>query len=74
MDGKGCWRGNVFVERLVRSVKYEEVYLHVYETMNDTRSRLDRNFSFYNTVRPHHANDGRWPDDVYGASTLKLAV
>ncbi|GAA6151370.1 hypothetical protein NBRC116587_07890 [Pseudoteredinibacter isoporae] len=48
MGGKGCWRDNVFVERLWRSVKYEEVYLHAYDTVSAARSGLDRNFQFYN--------------------------
>ena len=65
MDGKGCWRDNVFVERLWRSVKYEEVYLHAYDTVSDARAGLTRYFQFYNTRRPHSTLDGRTPDTVY---------
>lgn len=65
MDGKGCWRDNVFVERLWRSVKYEEVYLHAYETVSNARAGLDRYFRFYNSHRPHSSLDGKTPDEVY---------
>ena len=53
MDGKGAWRDNVFVERLWRSVKYEEVYLHAYDTVSSAKAGLARYFRFYNTRRPH---------------------
>jgi len=65
MDGKGCWRDNVFVERLWRTVKYEEVYLHAYESVSDVRAGLTRYFAFYNTRRPHSSLDGKTPDTVY---------
>ena len=65
MDGKGCWRDNVFVERLWKSLKYEEVYLHAYETVNAAQQRLARYLTFYNQARPHRALDGRTPDAVY---------
>jgi len=65
MDGKGRWRDNVFVERLWKSVKYEEVYLHAYDTVSAARSGLARYFQFYNTRRPHTALDRRTPDEVY---------
>jgi len=65
MDGKGCWRDNVFVERLWRSVKYEEVYLHAYETVSDVRRGLRRYFTFFNQQRPHTAHAGRTPDAAY---------
>lgn len=65
MDGKGCWRDNVFVERLWRSLKYEEVYLHAYETIRDAQDGVTRYLTFYNEVRPHRALDGRTPDCVY---------
>ena len=55
MDGRGCWRDNVFVERLWRSVKYEEVYLHAYETVSQAREGIGRYLNFYNTARPHQA-------------------
>jgi putative transposase len=72
MDGKGRWRDNVFVERLWKSVKYEEVYLHAYDTVSAARSGLARYFQFYNTRRPHTALDRRTPDAVYFES-LPLA-
>ena len=65
MDGKGCWRDNVFIERLWKSVKYEEVYLRAYETVNHARQSLGRYFDFYNTRRPHSALDRQTPDKVY---------
>ncbi len=65
MDGKGCWRDNVFVERLWRSLKYEEVYLHAYETACDAQAGIARYVTFYNAIRPHRALDGRTPDRVY---------
>jgi putative transposase len=65
MDGKGCWRDNVFVERLWRSVKYEEVYLHAYDSVSHARSSLDRYFQFYNSKRPHTALERKTPDQVY---------
>jgi len=68
MDGKGSWRDNVFVERLWKSVKYEEVYLHAYESVTEARQGLLRYFSFYNQRRPHSSLDGRTPDMVYFAA------
>jgi putative transposase len=65
MDGRGRWRDNVFVERLWRSVKYEEVYLHAYNTVSEARSGLARYIQFFNTRRPHTALDRRTPDAVY---------
>jgi len=65
MDGKGCWRDNVFVERLWKSVKYEEVYLHAYETVSQAKASLARYFRFYNERRPHSALDRRTPDEAY---------
>ena len=65
MDGKGAWRDNVFVERLWRSVKYEEVYLHAYETVSMARAGLKRNFRLYNSRRPHSGLDQKTPDQVY---------
>ena len=53
MDGKGRWVDNVFVERLWKSVKYEHVYLHAYESVSDARQQLARYFEFYNARRPH---------------------
>jgi len=64
-DGQGCWRDNVFIERLWRSVKYEEVYLHAYETVSDVRTGLTRYFTFFNQRRPHEALTRCTPDQVY---------
>jgi putative transposase len=72
MDGKGRWRDNVFVERLWKSVKYEEVYLRAYDTVSDARAGLGRYFGFFNTRRPHTSLDWRTPDAVYFQS-LPLA-
>lgn len=65
MDGKGAWRDNLFVERLWKSVKYEEVYLHAYDSVAEAHQGLARYFTFYNQGRPHSALDGRTPDMVY---------
>ncbi|GMV50771.1 MAG: transposase [Nitrospira sp.] len=65
MDGKGCWCDNVFVERLWKSITYEEVYLHAYETIENAHQGLERYLIFYNQQRPHRALDGQTPDQVY---------
>ena len=65
MDGKGAWRDNVFVERLWRSVKYEEVYLHAYDTVADSRAGIGRYFNLYNRRRPHSSLKRKTPDQVY---------
>ena len=65
MDGRGAWRDNVFVERLWRSVKYEEVYLRAYDCVAEARASLGRYLSFYNTRRPHSSLDARTPDAAY---------
>ena len=65
MDGRGSWRDNVFVERLWRSVKYEEVYLRAYDSVAEARSSLGSYLGFYNGKRPHSSLDGRTPDQVY---------
>lgn len=67
MDGKGAWRDNVFVERVWRSVKYEEVYLYAYDTVSMARAGLNRYFRFYNNHRPHSRLDRQTPDQVYFA-------
>jgi putative transposase len=72
MDGKGAWRDNLFVERLWKSVKYEEVYLHAYDTVTEAHQGLARYFTFYNQARPHRALDGRTPDMVYFALRPQL--
>ena len=65
MDGKGRWIDNVFVERLWRSVKYESIYLHAYETPREVRAALARYFEFYNAHRPHQSLAYRTPDEIY---------
>ena len=65
MDGKGAWRDNVFVERLWRSVKYEEVYLRAYDSVSEARSSIGRYLDFYNGRRPHSSRDRRTPDQAY---------
>ena len=65
MDGKGAWRDNVFIERLWRSVKYEEVYLKAYANVAEARTSLEKYFTFYNTRRPHQGLDGMTPDQAY---------
>lgn len=65
MDGKGAWRDNIFVERLWRTVKYEDVYLRAYETVSAVRGGLSRYFNFYNIRRPHSSLARRTPDQVY---------
>ncbi len=65
MDGKGCWRDNVFVERLWKTIKYEEVYLHAYDTVSAANESLTRYVSFYNRRRPHTALDRQTPDAAY---------
>lgn len=65
MDGQGRWRGNVFIERLWRSVKYEEVYLKAYGSLTEARQELGAYFKFYNERRRHQGLDGKTPDEVY---------
>jgi len=65
MDGRGSWRDNVFVERLWRSVKYEEVYLKAYETVSEARASIGRYLTFYNGRRPHSSLDRQTPDQAY---------
>ncbi len=65
MDGKGCWRDNVVIERFWRTVKYEEVYLRAYETTSEARKHLQDYIAFYNTGRGHQALDYKTPDEVY---------
>jgi putative transposase len=64
MDGKGAWRDNVFVERLWRSVKYEEAYLKAYDTVAEARASLSRYLDFFNRQRPHSSLDRKTPDEA----------
>ena len=73
MDGKGSWRDNVFVERLWKSVKYEEVYLRAYDSVSEARASLGRYLDFYNRQRPHSSLDRKTPDEAYFGS-LSLAA
>ena len=75
MDGKGRWIDNVFIERLWRSVKYEDIYLHAYETVREVRDALTSYFGFYNAGRPHQSLAYRTPDEMYFATnTIKKAA
>ena len=65
MDGKGAWRDNVFVERLWRTVKYEEVYLKAYDSVSEARNSIGRFLDFYNGRRPHSSLGGSTPDQAY---------
>ena len=65
MDGTGRWIDNVFVERLWKSVKYEHVYLHAYESVEEARRQLTSYFTFYNSGRPHSSLGGTTPDTAY---------
>lgn len=72
MDGKGAWRNNVLVERLWRSVKYEEVYLSAYKSASKARNSLGRYLAFYNERRPHSSLDGRTPDEACCGRQVKV--
>jgi putative transposase len=74
MDGRGSWRDNVFVERLWRSVKYEEVYLNAYESVAQARASLGRYLDFYNRKRPHSSLDARTPERAYFDHLPQLAA
>jgi len=74
MDGRGAWRDNIFVERLWRTIKYEEVYLHAYDSVADARTSIARYLSFYNARRPHSRLDRQTPDQVYFKEPLRAAA
>ena len=75
MDGRGRWMDNVFIERLWRSLKYECIYLHAFETGTDLRTGLTSWIGYYNARRPHSTLAGRTPDEAYRANeTMKLAA
>ena len=69
MDGKGRWIDNVFIERLWRSVKYEDIYLRAYENGRDLQVGLTRYFDFYNRLRLHQSHEYQTPDEIYFANT-----
>ena len=72
MDGRGAWRDNVFVERLWRSIKYEEVYLHAYESVSEAKAGIARYIGFYNSRRPHSSLDKSTPEEFYFTTLPKL--
>jgi putative transposase len=74
MDGKGAWRDNVFVERLWRSVKYEEVYLRAYDSVGEARASIGRYLDFYNRKRPHSSLAARTPDHAYFGHLPQVAA
>ena len=74
MDGKGSWKDNVFVERLWKSVKYEEVYLRAYESVPEARTGLGRYFEFYNAGRPHSSLGGMTPDQFFDRAPAESAA
>ena len=74
MDGKGAWRDNVFIERLWRTVKYEEVYLRAYDSVSDARACIGRYLDLYNRRRPHSSLDDMTPDEAYFGSQRMLPV
>jgi len=71
MDGKGSYNDNIFIERLWRSVKYEEVYLKAYQDGREARISLGEYFRFYNTERPHQSLDYRTPAEVHAGTVEK---
>jgi putative transposase len=74
MDGKGCWRDNIFIERFWKSLKYEEVYLRAYESTSDAKHFIGRYITFYNQVRPHTSLAKRTPDAVYFSQPTQVAA
>jgi putative transposase len=74
MDGKGAWRDNVFVARLWRTVKYEEVYIRAYDTVAEARTSIGRYLDFYNAGRPHLQHGGHTPDQVWFANLPAVRV
>ena len=74
MDGKGCWRDNVFVERLWRTIKYEEVYLKAYDSVSQAKASLGQFITFYNSRRPHQTFAGKTPDMIYFTNLLQQNI
>jgi putative transposase len=74
MDGKGAWRDNVFVERLWRTIKHEEIDLRAYAIVSEARAGIGRYLTFYNTRRPHSSLDGKTPDQACFNQPIPEAV
>jgi putative transposase len=74
MDSRGAWRDNIFVERLWRTIKYEEVYLHAYDSVAGAHDSIGRYLSFYNGRRPHSSLDRQTPDQAYCNPPLRAAA
>ena len=76
MDGRGAWRDNIFVERLWRSVKYERVYLHAYDSVSQARASIMEYVGWYNRLRPHSSLGRKTPDGIYNVMlpTVKQAA
>lgn len=72
MDGQGRWRDNIIIERLWKTVKYEEIYLKAYESISHAKKELTKFFDRYNTRRPHQGLNDRIPDDVYWSMLPKV--
>ena len=72
MDGNGRWRDNIVIERLWKTVKYEEVYLKAYESISHAKKELMKFFDRYNMRRPHQGLNDRTPDDVYWSMLKKV--
>ena len=68
MDGRGAWRDNIFVERFWRSIKYEEIYLHAYDSVAQAKAGIARYIDFFNAARPHSSLDKKTPDEFYFAT------
>ena len=76
MDGRGAWRDNVIVERLWKSVKYERVYLHAYDSVTEARGSIMQYIGWYNRSRPHSSLGKKTPDEAYTVMlpTVKMAA
>ena len=76
MDGRGAWRDNIFVERLWRSVKYERVYLHAYDSVSQAKTSIMEYVGWYNRLRPHSSLGRKTPDEIYNVMlpTVKQAA
>lgn len=74
MDGQGCWRDHIFVERPSRSLKYEEVYLHAYDSVSAATAGIGRYLTHYNTRRPHSSIADHTPDEAYFTNRIPLPL